>query len=530
MSGPAKFNLLAAILAALLWPGTAGADERVALLFVQRNYDTLPDVPEAARLLSLVAVLRDEGFDVRTFTDLDSSKLRLARTALVGLSDQADRLLIIAAGHIGSTRQDAFLYSGDAPRPHLLSQGDEALSLGGLLQMIEGHAGSAVLLVGEALASMNAGAGIAQGFGTQPIPQGVTVFTGPANDLVSLVADGLLIEGQSIAQTAASASKNIRALGFLPAGVAFLPVSADIGDATSGELEAFSRAQATGSAEAFEDFLRAYPDGDYADAARSILADLAPSPEELAQQGEAELGLSRSRRTKIQGDLTYLGFDTNGVDGIFGRGTRTAITNWQRANDLDATGYLDSPAIDAIAAQAQKKRNQEDEADIAYWRQSGRDGTKDGYRKYLDRYPQGLFADIAEKNLAELEAASGASERAAWKDANDADTEQAYRAYLGAYPDGRHAADAVTRLQEIEASEDRVAKARGEEAQVMSSPLTRLLAERRLEQLGFEPGLVDGTFGPKTRQAIRKYQRDKNLFVSGFIDRKTFARLLSTGN
>ena len=347
---------------------------------------------------------------------------------------------------------------------------------------------------------------------------------------MSLVADGLLIEGQSIAQTAASASKNIRALGFLPAGVAFLPVSADIGDATSGELEAFSRAQATGSAEAFEDFLRAYPDGDYADAARSILADLAPSPEELAQQGEAELGLSRSRRTKIQGDLTYLGFDTNGVDGIFGRGTRTAITNWQRANDLDATGYLDSPAIDAIAAQAQKKRNQEDEADIAYWRQSGRDGTKDGYRKYLDRYPQGLFADIAEKNLAELEAASGASERAAWKDANDADTEQAYRAYLGAYPDGRHAADAVTRLQEIEASEDRVAKARGEEAQVMSSPLTRLLAERRLEQLGFEPGLVDGTFGPKTRQAIRKYQRDKNLFFSGFIDRKTFARLLSTGN
>lgn len=66
-----------------------------------------------------------------------------------------------------------------------------------------------------------------------------------------------------------------------------------------------------------------------------------------AAQAEANLRLSRQQRLAIQAGLTRRGFDTRGVDGIFGRGTRGAIAGWQRANDAPATGYL-------TAAQAQR--------------------------------------------------------------------------------------------------------------------------------------------------------------------------------
>lgn len=59
-----------------------------------------------------------------------------------------------------------------------------------------------------------------------------------------------------------------------------------------------------------------------------------------AAQVEAAIGLSASQRSAIQAGLTQRGFNTRGVDGSFGPGTRAAIAGWQRANDRNATGYL----------------------------------------------------------------------------------------------------------------------------------------------------------------------------------------------
>lgn len=68
-------------------------------------------------------------------------------------------------------------------------------------------------------------------------------------------------------------------------------------------------------------------------------------------QAEAALKLSRQQRGAVQVGLKRRGFDTRGVDGIFGKRTRSAIAAWQRANDLDTTGYL-------TAEQAQKLMSQ----------------------------------------------------------------------------------------------------------------------------------------------------------------------------
>jgi peptidoglycan hydrolase-like protein with peptidoglycan-binding domain len=50
---------------------------------------------------------------------------------------------------------------------------------------------------------------------------------------------------------------------------------------------------------------------------------------------------------------------------------------------------------------------------------------------------------------------------------------------------------------------------------------TTLQAQERLAALGFDPGTADGIMGPRTRAAIRAYQRRSGLRVTGTLDSAT---------
>lgn len=50
-------------------------------------------------------------------------------------------------------------------------------------------------------------------------------------------------------------------------------------------------------------------------------------------------------------------------------------------------------------------------------------------------------------------------------------------------------------------------------------------AQRTLRDLGYHPGPIDGTIGPRTRIALSRYQRDEHLLVTGWLDSETVARL-----
>jgi peptidoglycan hydrolase-like protein with peptidoglycan-binding domain len=55
-------------------------------------------------------------------------------------------------------------------------------------------------------------------------------------------------------------------------------------------------------------------------------------------------------------------------------------------------------------------------------------------------------------------------------------------------------------------------------------PLVRE-AQRALRDLGYDPGPIDGLFGPKTRTALVKYQTRERLPVTGDLDALTLERL-----
>lgn len=68
-------------------------------------------------------------------------------------------------------------------------------------------------------------------------------------------------------------------------------------------------------------------------------SEILPS-EELEKAVESGLGLSRSDRKEVQRRLTLIGFNTRGVDGVFGPNTRKALSEWQKSAGLGTNGYL----------------------------------------------------------------------------------------------------------------------------------------------------------------------------------------------
>jgi peptidoglycan hydrolase-like protein with peptidoglycan-binding domain len=51
-------------------------------------------------------------------------------------------------------------------------------------------------------------------------------------------------------------------------------------------------------------------------------------------------------------------------------------------------------------------------------------------------------------------------------------------------------------------------------------------AQQRLKEAGFDPGPIDGHFGPQTQAALREFQSAHGLPETGQLDQSTRARLM----
>jgi len=204
-----------------------------------------------------------------------------------------------------------------------------------------------------------------------------------------------------------------------------------------------------------------------------------------AQDVTASTGLV----AEAQRELEALGFDPGAVDGIAGPQTRAALRAYQEAHHLRETGVLDAATEHALLTTPPLAAARTARAHTVQVFRAQRQLETLGYD------PGPIDGEIGPRTRAALSA-----------------YQRAYQlAETGAL-------DAAT--WERLAREPRVAATTGS----TSAALGR--AQRKLQALGFDPGVADGVLGPQTREALREYQRAHRLPRTGTLDPRTVESLL----
>ncbi|SDK19507.1 peptidoglycan-binding domain-containing protein [Aliiruegeria lutimaris] len=491
--------------------------------------------------------LRDAGFEVITADAGSVSAMRAALSRFLAGIEGEDRIVVHLSGSFLQGAERSWLIEADkVARPDLANIDDIGLSVDTVLAVAGRVPGAAVVALGAASGKVEAGDGLGTGLFRGAVPQGVTIVEGNAEAVAGFVAGPLLEEGRSLPE-AIAAARGLRGRGFLSESVVFLPVGEErpVAPPNAAEVERaiWQATTAQDSVGGYESYLERFPEGFFVAEAREAIERIRTEPNRLARLAEEELALSRADRRRIQRELTLLDYEPRGVDGVFGPGSRAAITRFQVRNGFPGTGYLDATQVERLALQAERRaaevaaeqRRQElekEKLDREAW--AAVTGAEDeaGLRTYLERYPEGLYAPIARERLAAIEAAAKARaealELADWQAASEAGTVTALNAYLAAHPEGAHAAQARERVAALEGADSAaMQQARAAEEALGLNAVTRTMIERRLEQLNLAPGSVDGTFDADTRAALRRYQRERGLEVTGYMSQQVVSQMLA---
>ncbi|QIE54326.1 hypothetical protein G5B40_02035 [Pikeienuella piscinae] len=294
--------------------------------------------------------------------------------------------------------------------------------------------------------------------------------------------------------------------------------------ATESELQFWRSAEDAGQARDYRAYLERYPEGEFAPLAKNRLRDVRRERREdeaetaaaavdtrTPYQKEAALGLSASDRRVVQSSLVARGYDTRGVDGVFGAGSRSAISGWQAAEGHQVTGYLTAEEYAALG----------------------------GAENPGALTNPGAGSAAANQANACADDGATASEWREWSEAKRIDTQASYRTYLDRYPNGRHADDALTEIYGVthdgDASATLTQGERRAERQEQEETLgydvnQRTQVEQRLEVAGYDPGPVDGVFTRETRLAIASYRKDRHLEHGRYLDREMVRRLVEDTN
>ncbi|MEJ8562664.1 peptidoglycan-binding protein [Yoonia sp. GPGPB17] len=482
-----KLTLIAALTGLAL---PAFADDAALLMGVSR-YEELRRVSNGLDVLNPADALRDAGYAVSTLSNGSADDMDRLLNRFAAEATDAERLIVGLAGRFVTDGSRSWFLAEDTNRPSPFGL-DNAVSIETVMNVLAQAPGQAILILGyDQNADATIGSYLREGVGALNVPQGVTVLYGEPNMTDGVVLDAVTEPGGDVMAFVRN-SRRLNATGYVPQSLVMQSEDSEVAPrlpTIDPSLRAWTLAQDRDTADAYRDFIFDNPGSPYVTEARRRLDQIERDPVRLAEIEEDGLNLTRNERRTIQRNLTLLDFSTRGVDGIFGPGSRGAIRNWQQNNGFAQTSFLTTEQINRIDAQAgrraaeieaeeERAREEALALDRDYWEETGARGTRAGYRAYLDRYPEGIFANEALSNLAETQ---------------EADNEEA----------------------------------RAREQALNINPVLRRLIEDRLQKLGFNPGRVDGRFDSDTRRAIGRYQRQGNLTATGYLDQATLARLLA---
>ena len=136
------------------------------------------------------------------------------------------------------------------------------------------------------------------------------------------------------------------------AGLERLAAKSDTAE-EKAERAAYQAAVRSGTPQAFRDFVKAYPDGNYTAAAKRELKRLnAQQVVKRHRATEKKLGLDQPSRLSLEQRLAYLGFNPGPRDGAFDRETRIALKAYQEDRGLAPTGFFDRDTVALVVQES----------------------------------------------------------------------------------------------------------------------------------------------------------------------------------
>ena len=506
-----------------------------ALILSNRIYEGAGSEPEAIAVAPLRDAFRNAGYQVFGGESWDVQQMgqEAARFDAALRRGSVDRVVVVVSGRVAESTTDQWLLGRYARDVSYLNAGQQGLSLTALDKMLAAYPGRTLMVVAPAMRSRQAvGYGLTTGADGLEPSQGVALMVGPSRLVLPSLRTQVLQAEFPMGQVAQSAPNGLIYRGYLPLD---LPLGGDQAPVDQGDSAYWSAARDINLLEGYRAYLNRFPNGLFADEARRQIDALADAPRRQAEAAEQALNLTRNDKRRIQKRLTRLGFDTAGIDGIFGRGSRAAITRYQRSRGFEDSGYLNAEVVARIASDAAQREAEErarreelEREDRRYWQRTGASGLETDLQAYLDRYPDGLFADVAKERLRGF-GVTDQEIRRAWARADRENTLEAYQRFSSRYPGSPFTAEAEARIARLQAETAQVAQQAGrdqaEERAVAANPVSRLLVERGLAKSGFDPGPVDGVFDDQSRAALRNFQRDEGMIPTGFVSQATMLRL-----
>ena len=506
MRTPMKTLLLASVLAA---PALPLAAQNVALVIGNSDYRNASDLTSREHD-RLVSAYEAAGFEVTEGEDLNRTALFTLLGGFLEEVEGAERIVIHLNGHTVTTETETWFLPTDANGDSVVRIGLTAPTLDLFLSMVDEASDVGVLFVGTDGERGFEGAGYEVGVGRIYAPRDTLVMTGPVAALSSIVRNRALEPGTGLRALANDLPDGLIRYGFAPRDAVLVDERVEPEPAPLPQVE-------------------------------PAVPQVSP-----AEQRERDLNLTRDQRRTIQANLTALGYNTRGVDGIFGAGSRGAITAWQQAQSFTATGFLSQGQIDLLAVQADNRRAAEaaeqaraqaerEREDRAFWQATGASGDARGLRRYLENYPDGVFAEQAREQLEALDRTDREARQQevarAWQQAQDANTVAAYQAFIDSYPQSEFVGTARARIAQIEEASQPVADpledARAAEQALGLSSINRALVQIRLQSLGYQVGNISGSFDEITRAGIAAFQRDYGLDATGYVNQPTVRQLIT---
>ncbi|MGN8913911.1 peptidoglycan-binding domain-containing protein [Anaerofustis butyriciformans] len=186
--------------------------------------------------------------------------------------------------------------------------------------------------------------------------------------------------------------------------------------------------------------------------------------------------------------LYYLDFLSDSPTNTFDGTTKNAVIEYQNSRGLKETGTLDKNTMKSLDSEVVEYKSGKSSSDIEKYNYILY------YLGYLEKQPNANFTAETKVACEEYQKAKGLSQTGTM----DAQTRKSLDSESLTYKQG-HKGDIIKSYQEI------------------------------LIRLGYLDGTASGTYDKNTTAAVKQYQTDKGLTVSGNIDEKT-AKSLDTEN